>query len=366
MMEKGESPSPPGTGDAHSPVKTEPGQISECCTNGGNGADITTPVTAATPGEVSQPSKQGASEPVSVETTVNSLGSVPLDVPVISLGHSKKGPVSDDRQSNGGARAIQTTELTALHPIPPLVPSLDSRMVQLLNPTVAALPMQNALTGSQYHSHHLINSAYIGATSVFSMLPNNRIKRRSTSHYEVEQPEGPPQKVVRRMFTNSRERWRQQNVNGAFSDLRKLIPTHPPDKKLSKNEILRLAMKYISFLVKLLNDQTVQQEPGEKGWPGVRRNGVRGSVEVELAEVPAQNTGAEPPAAPPKKLGLVDMAAMAVRRQLSSLSRATPPLAGCFNDCGSPSTEEEEEQERLIKTEPELGQRSLVAAVAQR
>uniref|UniRef100_A0A3B5M9T4 BHLH domain-containing protein n=1 Tax=Xiphophorus couchianus TaxID=32473 RepID=A0A3B5M9T4_9TELE len=62
--------------------------------------------------------------------------------------------------------------------------------------------------------------------------------------------------MARRVFTNSRERWRQQNVNGAFSELRKLIPTHPPDKKLSKNEILRLAVKYINFLVTLLNDQT--------------------------------------------------------------------------------------------------------------
>lgn len=44
-------------------------------------------------------------------------------------------------------------------------------------------------------------------------------------------------------------------MNGAFAELRKLIPTHPPDKKLSKNEILRLAMKYINFLVKLLSDQ---------------------------------------------------------------------------------------------------------------
>lgn len=68
-------------------------------------------------------------------------------------------------------------------------------------------------------------------------------------------PTGPPQKIARRVFTNSRERWRQQNVNGAFSELRKLIPTHPPDKKLSKNEILRLAVKYINFLVTLLNDQ---------------------------------------------------------------------------------------------------------------
>lgn len=51
--------------------------------------------------------------------------------------------------------------------------------------------------------------------------------------------------VVRKMFTNSRERWRQQNVSGAFGELRKLVPTHPPDKKLSKNEILRMAIKWV-------------------------------------------------------------------------------------------------------------------------
>lgn len=50
----------------------------------------------------------------------------------------------------------------------------------------------------------------------------------------------------RKVFTNSRERCRQQNVTGAFDDLRKLVPRHPPDKKLSKNEILRSAIRYAS------------------------------------------------------------------------------------------------------------------------
>ena len=63
-----------------------------------------------------------------------------------------------------------------------------------------------------------------------------------------------PSKVVKRMFTNTRERWRQKNVNHAFGELRKLLPTYPYDKKLSKNEILRLAMRYIQFLDKLLHD----------------------------------------------------------------------------------------------------------------
>uniref|UniRef100_A0A3B4A294 Stem cell protein n=1 Tax=Periophthalmus magnuspinnatus TaxID=409849 RepID=A0A3B4A294_9GOBI len=65
--------------------------------------------------------------------------------------------------------------------------------------------------------------------------------------------------LARRVFTNSRERWRQQNVNGAFSELRKLIPTHPPDKKLSKNEILRLAVKYDGTLTKRAVQPTLPQ-----------------------------------------------------------------------------------------------------------
>ncbi|XP_064235381.1 ribitol-5-phosphate transferase FKTN isoform X5 [Aotus nancymaae] len=65
--------------------------------------------------------------------------------------------------------------------------------------------------------------------------------------------------MTRKIFTNTRERWRQQNVNSAFAKLRKLIPTHPPDKKLSKNETLRLAMRYINFLVKVLSEQSLQQ-----------------------------------------------------------------------------------------------------------
>ncbi|XP_010714614.1 T-cell acute lymphocytic leukemia protein 1 [Meleagris gallopavo] len=105
-------------------------------------------------------------------------------------------------------------------------------------------------------------SGFFGEPDSFSMYGSNRVKRRP-SPYEMEITDGPHTKVVRRIFTNSRERWRQQNVNGAFAELRKLIPTHPPDKKLSKNEILRLAMKYINFLAKLLNDQ--EEEGNQRG-----------------------------------------------------------------------------------------------------
>ncbi len=46
----------------------------------------------------------------------------------------------------------------------------------------------------------------------------------------------------------TRERLRVEAFNVAFSELRKLLPTLPPDKKLSKIEILRLAICYISYL----------------------------------------------------------------------------------------------------------------------
>ncbi|XP_034945555.1 uncharacterized protein HLH3B isoform X1 [Chelonus insularis] len=63
---------------------------------------------------------------------------------------------------------------------------------------------------------------------------------------------------VKKLFTNSRERWRQQNVSGAFAELRKLVPTYPPEKKLSKNEILRMAIRYIKLLTNVLEWQKTQ------------------------------------------------------------------------------------------------------------
>ncbi|KAG9463732.1 hypothetical protein GDO78_021212 [Eleutherodactylus coqui] len=159
-----------------------------------------------------------------------------------------------------GPPLTATTELCR-PPIPLTGPqaehAIEARMVQLSPP--ATLPLQAAGRAMLYGLSQPLtsaNSGYFGEPDSYPMYNNStRVKRRS-GPYEVEITEGGPHtKVVRRIFTNSRERWRQQNVNGAFAELRKLIPTHPPDKKLSKNEILRLAMKYINFLAKLLDDQ---------------------------------------------------------------------------------------------------------------
>ncbi|KAM3624152.1 uncharacterized protein V6R79_019843 [Siganus canaliculatus] len=203
--------------------------------------------------------------PTSTATFPSSSSSSPLPphIPVISLGHSKP-PLP---------LTTHNTPLTALHPIPNLLhgPHGDLRRNQLtclpmaspgapgtsVASVGASAPSPGPLLPQQYLSAPpFFTSSYLGPTGGnYGVINNNRIKRRPSSHFEMEINECPPQKIARRVFTNSRERWRQQNVNGAFSELRKLIPTHPPDKKLSKNEILRLAVKYINFLVTLLNDQ---------------------------------------------------------------------------------------------------------------
>uniref|UniRef100_A0A8C4X0H5 BHLH domain-containing protein n=1 Tax=Eptatretus burgeri TaxID=7764 RepID=A0A8C4X0H5_EPTBU len=63
-----------------------------------------------------------------------------------------------------------------------------------------------------------------------------------------------PQRIVRRMFTNRRERWRQQLVATAFAALRRVVPAHPPGRRLSKQRVLRTALQYIAFLSALLQD----------------------------------------------------------------------------------------------------------------
>ncbi|MBN3322830.1 TAL1 protein, partial [Atractosteus spatula] len=188
------------------------------------------------------------------------------EMPVIEL--ARRGGSLDikGREQKGDiTQKVQTTELCRPPiplPLPPRDPACETRMVQL-SPPAFPLPARAMLYSNVAQPLATINSAFGGEPDQYGMFPNNRVKRRPAP-YEVEMSDGPQPKIVRRIFTNSRERWRQQNVNGAFAELRKLIPTHPPDKKLSKNEILRLAMKYINFLAKLLSDQEDVEETGSR------------------------------------------------------------------------------------------------------
>ncbi|XP_034044207.1 T-cell acute lymphocytic leukemia protein 1 homolog [Thalassophryne amazonica] len=228
----------------------------------GQTATMTSALSSPPPLLPAQPKTSPGPLPPPNSTTYFSSSSssspLPPDIPVISLGHSKP------------LLPLPSTPLTALHPIPNFLhgPHGDLRRTQLTCLSVAGPGLLGGPGGSsavspgplvphQYlPSHPFFTSSYLGPSGgSYTVIAGSRIKRRPSSHFEVELKECPPQKIARRVFTNSRERWRQQNVNGAFSELRKLIPTHPPDKKLSKNEILRLAVKYINFLVALLNDQ---------------------------------------------------------------------------------------------------------------
>lgn len=64
---------------------------------------------------------------------------------------------------------------------------------------------------------------------------------------------------------NKRERVRTENVNAGFDNLRKLIPTDPEDRKLSKIEVLRLATSYINHLFNLTRaDSCMEAETNDK------------------------------------------------------------------------------------------------------
>ncbi|CAF1262644.1 unnamed protein product [Rotaria magnacalcarata] len=64
---------------------------------------------------------------------------------------------------------------------------------------------------------------------------------------------GAPRVFKRRVSANKKERRRTQSINTAFSDLRTAIPNVQPDTKLSKIKTLKLAAKYIEFLMDILS-----------------------------------------------------------------------------------------------------------------
>lgn len=193
---------------------------------------------------------------VAKETASHDALDLKREVPVIELSRRDAIKALEQRTES---HLVPITELRR-PPVPlPLPRRDDARMVQL-SPNAFPLPAR-AMLYNLAQPLAAINSLG-GESDPYGMYPSNRVKRRPVP-YDVEIDEAGQPKIVRRIFTNSRERWRQQNVNGAFAELRKLIPTHPPDKKLSKNEILRLAMKYISFLSDLLEDQDGGRNAGD-------------------------------------------------------------------------------------------------------
>ncbi|CAG7731175.1 unnamed protein product [Allacma fusca] len=81
---------------------------------------------------------------------------------------------------------------------------------------------------------HLFSSGGNGEGKEQLSREERRRRRRATPKY--------------RSAHASRERVRVEAFNTAFAELRSLLPTLPPDKRLSKIEILRLAICYIAYL----------------------------------------------------------------------------------------------------------------------
>nr|XP_004652718.1 fer3-like protein [Jaculus jaculus] len=65
---------------------------------------------------------------------------------------------------------------------------------------------------------------------------------------------------AQRQAANVRERKRMFNLNEAFDQLRRKVPTFAYEKRLSRIETLRLAIVYISFMTELL--QSCEKQPG--------------------------------------------------------------------------------------------------------
>lgn len=85
-------------------------------------------------------------------------------------------------------------------------------------------------TSSSINSENILNPSDLVGLS----REERRRRRRATQKY--------------RTAHATRERIRVEAFNVAFTELRKLLPTLPPDKKLSKIEILKLAICYIAYL----------------------------------------------------------------------------------------------------------------------
>ncbi|PVD23420.1 hypothetical protein C0Q70_16689 [Pomacea canaliculata] len=126
--------------------------------------------------------------------------------------------------------------------------SSPSALTLPISPDMRSLPLDLRRKQQQHGAH-------------FSMVRSESDLGSSGSGLLDERSGVSRHRQPRRVFTNSRERWRQQKVNSAFCQLRRLVPTHPPDKKLSKNEILRLAIRYINLLNTVLDYQCHQAKP---------------------------------------------------------------------------------------------------------
>ncbi|XP_065185170.1 uncharacterized protein LOC135815760 [Sycon ciliatum] len=138
-------------------------------------------------------------------------------------------------------------------------PTLQSLMALSASPE-SPTGSSPSLNDGEFEGDHSTNGANLRGNLSGDQVANiiatdgRRPSRRRTSEDEDDA------RTARRLLTNRRERWRQQLVNDAFMQLRKLIPTFPPDKKLSKHDVLKQASRYIVYVQTILTDSIEQQQ----------------------------------------------------------------------------------------------------------
>ena len=100
----------------------------------------------------------------------------------------------------------------------------------------------NSEIGIKIKQETIKNEALLAASAAPTNGGDN-VNNNNNSNY------GGPKK---RVSANKKERRRTQSINNAFSDLRNRIPHVPVDTKLSKIKTLKLATKYIEYLMDVL------------------------------------------------------------------------------------------------------------------
>ncbi|XP_023221185.1 helix-loop-helix protein 15-like [Centruroides vittatus] len=118
---------------------------------------------------------------------------------------------------------------------------------------VEHLPADNSMDG-QTNGIHILQEVVPGQTGDSGDSGNGRRSRESLGHLSREERRRRRRATQKyRLAHATRERIRVEAFNIAFAELRRLLPTLPPDKKLSKIEILRLAICYIAYLNDVLD-----------------------------------------------------------------------------------------------------------------
>lgn len=117
-------------------------------------------------------------------------------------------------------------------------------------------PNQEIKSNNINNNHNIVDSIILKTchTSVDEVSSNNNLHvefNMMNVQKGIISGSAIPQPKPRRGQANRRERVRTENVNAGFDSLRKLIPTDPVDRKLSKIEVLRLATSYIHHLYNL-------------------------------------------------------------------------------------------------------------------